>query len=185
MMPMPSPDASEENMTPMSIDESSQDHGPKFLEMSPENKKLALRLHKNLGHPEPRRLSQVLQQRGYDQSLVQGVLDLRCSVCQMQKKPKIPRPASLKQELGFGDKVSMDGVKWTNKQGQEFHFYHFIDHGTNYHTAIIAPNRAEIQEKFTMGWLNWAGPPNTVLMDSAREFISESFVQFLQNMNIQ
>jgi hypothetical protein len=89
------------------------------------------------------------------------------------------------QELGFGDNVSMAGVKWTNTQGQEFHFYHFIDHGTNYHTAIIAPNRAEIQEKFTMGWLNWAGPPNTVLMDSAREFISESFVQFLQNMNIQ
>jgi len=185
MMPMPSPDAAEETMTPMSIDESSQDHGPKFLAMSPENKKLALRLHKNLGHPEPRRLSQVLQQRGYDQSIVQGVLDLKCSICQMQKRPKIPRPASLKQELGFGDKVSMDGVKWTNKQGQEFHFYHFIDHGTNYHTAIIAPNRAEIKEKFTMGWLNWAGPPNTVLMDSAREFISESFVQFLQNMNIQ
>ena len=185
MMPMPSPDAAEETMTPMSIDESSQDHGPKFLAMSPKNKKLALRLHKNLGHPEPRRLSQVLQQRGYDQSIVQGVLDLKCSICQMQKRPKIPRPASLKQELGFGDKVSMDGVKWTNKQGQEFHFYHFIDHGTNYHTAIIAPNRAEIKEKFTMGWLNWAGPPNTVLMDSAREFISESFVQFLQNMNIQ
>ena len=49
MMPMPSPDAAEETMTPMSIDESSQDHGPKFLAMSPENKKLALRLHKNLG----------------------------------------------------------------------------------------------------------------------------------------
>ena len=185
MMPMPSPDTSEENTTPMSIDESSQDHGPKFLEMSPENKKLALRLHKNLGHPDPRRLSQVLQQRGYDSSIVQGVLDLKCSICQMQKMPKIPRPASLKQELGFGDKVSMDGVKWTNRQGQEFHFYHFIDHGTNYHTAIIAPNRAEIREKFTMGWLNWAGPPNTVLMDSASEFISEGFVQFLQNLSIQ
>ena len=184
-LPMPSPDEVQETRTPEEIDGKSQDHGPKFLTMSPEMRKLALRLHKNLGHPDPRRLSQVLQQRGYDQSLVQGVLDLKCSICQMQQRPKIPRPATLKQELGFGDKVSIDGVKWLNKQGQEFHFYHFLDHGTNYHTAIIAPNRAEIQERFTMGWLNWAGPPNTVLMDSAREFVSEALTKFLQNLCVQ
>ena len=183
-LPMPSPGDSHVPQTPQEIDEISRDHGPKFLAMPPEMKKLALRLYQNLGHPDPRRLSQVLQQRGYDQLLVQGVLDLKCSVCQMQQ-PKIPRPATLKQDLGFGDKVSIDGVKWTNKQGQEFHFYHVLDHGTNYHTAIIAPNRAESHERFTMGWLNWAGPPNTVLMDSAREFVSEAFTKFLQSLNVQ
>jgi hypothetical protein len=36
-----------------------------------------------------------------------------------------------------------------------------------------------------MGWLNWAGPPNTVLMDSAREFVSEAFTKFLQNLCVQ
>ena len=185
LLPRPSPGATDEMETPTQIDEMSMDHGPKFLSLTPDLRKLAIRLHKNLGHPDPRKLSQVLQQRGYDRELCQGVLDLKCPTCQMHQKPKIPRPASLKQEYNFGDKVSIDGVKWTNKQGQDFHFYHFIDHGTNYHTTIIAPSRAEIQERFVMGWLNWAGPPNTVLMDSAKEFVSEPFVQFLQTLNIQ
>ena len=103
----------------------------------------------------------------------------------MQQRPKIQRPATLKEELEFGDKVSIDGVKWVNKQNQEFHFYHFIDHGTNYHTAVIAPNRADIQEKFIAGWLNWAGPPNTVLMDSASEFLSTAFQEYMQSLNVQ
>eukprot|EP00435_Cladocopium_sp_Y103_P042518 s19_g11.t1 len=184
-LPSPSPDVPDSDETPMNIDANSNNHGPKFLALSSEQKKLALRLHKNLGHPDPRRLSQVLQQRGYAKELSQGVLDLKCSICQMQQRPKIPKPATLKSELHFGDKVSIDGVKWTNKQGQDFHFYHFIDHGTNYHAAIIAPNRAEIQERFTMGWLNWAGPPNTIVMDSAKEFVSEAFTKFLQSLNIQ
>ena len=81
--------------------------------------------------------------------------------------------------------MSVDGVKWKNRQNQEFHFYHFIDHGTNYHTAVIAPNRAEIQERFIAGWLNWAGTPNTVLMDSASEFLSSSFQEYMQSLNVQ
>ena len=172
-------------MMPSQVDEVSQDHGPKFLSMSAENRRLALRLHKNLGHPEPAKLSKILQQRGYSQELSQGILDLKCSVCQMQQRPKLQRPSTLKEELEFGDKIAMDGVKWTNRQGQEFHFYHFIDYGTNYHTAVIAPNRAEAQERLINGWLNWAGPPNEILLDSATEFLSQQFVEFLQGMNVR
>ena len=98
----------------------------------------------------------------------------------MQQRPGLQRPATLKDELEFGDKVSGDGVKWVNKQNQEFHFCHFINHGANYHTAVIAPNRTEIQERFIAGWLNWAGTPNAVLMDSASEFLSKSFQEYVQ-----
>ena len=153
--PMPDPKTSETARAPSQIDEESQQHGPRFLAMSADNRKLAIRLHKNLGHPDSERLSKVLQHRGYRSELSQGVLDLKCSVCQMQQRPKLQRPATLRDELQFGDKNSMDGVKWVNRQGQEYHFYHFIDHGTNCHTAVIAPNRAEIEERFTAGWLNW------------------------------
>ena len=172
-------------MMPSQVDEISQDHGPKFLSMSAENRRPALRLHKNLGHPESAKLSKILQQRGYSQELSQGIMDLKCSVCQMQQRPKLQRPSTLKEELEFGDKIAMDGVKWTNKQGQEFHFYHFIDYGTNYHTAVIAPNRAEAQDRLINGWLNWAGPPNEILLDSATEFLSQQFVEFLQSMNVR
>ena len=103
----------------------------------------------------------------------------------MTQKPKLQRPATLKEALEFGDKISLDGVKWTNKDGREYHFYHFIDHGTNYHSAVVAPNRAEIQDRFTQGWLSWAGTPNEVILDSATEFVSKSFESFLQGLGIK
>ena len=171
--------------TPSQIDEYSNYHGPRFLAMSNDDRKLALRLHKNLGHPDPQRLSQVLKQQGYGAELCQGVLDLKCSVCQMQKRPTLQRPATLKPELDFGDRIAMDGVKWTSRTGKEFHFYHVIDYGTNYHVAMAAPNRADVQEKFVNGWLSWAGSPNEIVLDSAGEFVSEAFSQFLQNLNIK
>ena len=191
MHPMPSParlesqETASESCEPSQVDLNSSNHGPRFLTMSPENKKIALRLHKNLGHPDPQKLSQVLKQRGYSTELSQGVLDLKCSVCQMTQKPKLQRPATLKEALEFGDKISLDGVKWTNKDGREYHFYHFIDHGTNYHSAVVAPNRAEIQDRFTQGWLSWAGTPNEVILDSATEFVSKSFESFLQGLGIK
>ena len=62
--PIESPN-SQTQVAPSQIDEFSNYHGPKFLSMSSEDRKLALRLHKNLGHPDPQRLSQVLRQQGY------------------------------------------------------------------------------------------------------------------------
>ena len=110
---------------------------------------------------------------------------MRCSTCQHHQNPKLQRPATLKQELDFGDKVSVDGTTWTNKNGKTFHYYHFLDHGTNYHTAVIAPNRTTEKaiEKVTLGWLSWAGPPNEFVADSATEFNNEAFGRFLQQFN--
>ena len=47
------PETGPDTLEPSQVDLISKDHGPRFLSMSSENKKLALRLHKNLGHPDP------------------------------------------------------------------------------------------------------------------------------------
>lgn len=169
------------------VDIVSKDHGPKYMVLSSDQKQLVARLHKNLGHPAPATLSQVLKQQGYAPEIVQGVHDFKCSVCQMQKVPSIPRPATLKSDYDFGDKVTLDGITWTNKQGEEYHFYHYLDYGTNYHTAIIAPRRnaEQAMEKFISGWMMWAGPPNECVMDSASEFVSEQFSNFLSGLNVK
>ena len=170
--------------TPEHIDVASQKHGSRFLQLPPEERSLLARLHKNLGHPSPQVLGQVLRQKGYPATMIHALEDYQCSVCQMQKKPKIARPATLKSEIDFGDKVSVDGISWTNKQGETFHFYHCLDHGTNYHVAIVAPNRtSEIAiDKLNAAWINWAGPPNEFMADAATEFSSDKFEQYLQMM---
>jgi transposase InsO family protein len=37
----------------------------------------------------------------------------------------------------------------------------------------------------TESWLQWAGPPNALVTDSATEFTSEQFAEFLQRHDIQ
>ena len=167
------------------LDIQDKHQGPRFAALNNEERRLLLRLHKNLGHPSSQVLSQVLRNRGYPSHMIQGLQDMKCSTCQHHQNPKIQRPAILKQELDFGDKVSVDGTTWTNKNGKTFHYYHFLDHGTNYHTAVIAPNRTTEKaiEKVTLGWLSWAGPPNEFVADSATEFNNEAFGRFLQQFN--
>lgn len=177
---------SRHDTTRMHIDANSSQHGTRFMGLSKEHRQVLIRMHKNLGHPSPQIMSQVLRNKGYPATWSQGVLDMHCSVCQAQKRPYIARPATLKYAMDFGDKVSVDGITWTNQNGQTFHFYHYLDHGTNYHTAMIAPNRSEdAKGKFIQGWLNWAGPPNELMFDSASEFISESFKDFTQSLSIK
>ena len=182
-----SPDLQDDTTEHEKIDTQSQIHGPRFCALPPEERSLLVRVHKNLGHPSCQVLSQVLRQKGYPRAMIQALEDFKCSTCIAQQKPKIPRPATLKSETDFADKVSCDGVTWTNKDGQSFHFYHYLDHGTNYQVAIPAPSRVAEQaiEKFTIAWLSWAGPPNEMITDAGTEFTSESFGQCMQQNGIK
>ena len=164
-----------------------QVHGPRFTALSKEEQSLLKQIHQNLGHPSPGQLGQVLRQQGHSSKLVQGLADMKCSTCMKHQKPWIQRPATLKHECDFGDKVSIDGVKWTNSRGESFHFYHMIDHGTNYHVAVPAPNRSaeNAVENVIQGWFFWAGAPNELWTDSATEFTSETFENFLKQNNVK
>ena len=64
---------------------------------------------------------------------------------------------------------------------------HIIDHGTSYHVACVAPSRQASQaiQNLTTTWLQWAGAPNEMIVDSATELNSEEFMEFLQKHNIK
>ena len=80
----------------------------------------------------------------------------------------------------------MDGITWTNNRGDQFHFYHFIDQATLYHTAVCSVSRpaASATQALLQGWLQWAGAPSLIVFDAATEFSSEEFEQFLQKFGI-
>eukprot|EP00435_Cladocopium_sp_Y103_P018404 s1763_g4.t1 len=165
----------------------SESHGPRFKALPREEQNMLRRAHQNLCHPSPEQLSAVLRSQGCRPELSQAVFDMKCSTCSSCQKPKIARPSSFKDALDFNDKVFVDGVSWTSKAGQSFHFYHFLDQATNFHVAIPAPSRTAEQAilKTSEAWFNWAGPPNTLVMDSATEFTSEQFQEFLQRYDVK
>ena len=167
------------------IDVNTTAHGPKFVSLSKENQQAIIKAHTNLGHPSHDRLKVLFRQQGVDASIIDGIDDLRCSVCAMQSRPKVSRTATIRNALDFNDRIAVDGLKFTNQQGQVFHLYHIIDFGTSFHTAVIAPSRTSENaiQCLIQAWLCWAGAPTEIMFDSATEFNSEPFLNFLRQYN--
>ena len=164
-----------------------EEHGPRFRSLTKEEQQKLIRAHQNLGHPSNDRLSNALKLQGCRSEVSNGVLDMSCPTCQEARKPRHARPSRLHDCSDFNDKISMDGIQWTNKEGKKMHLYHVIDHGTNYHTAIIAPNRSSESaiECLHQMWLCWAGMPNEIVTDAATEFESEEFQAMLQRNGVE
>ena len=168
------------------IDLNSNKHGPLFQKLNREDQNWLLKLHRNLGHPGTAKLTQYCKQLGCPEGIVSAIEHLRCSTCQETAKPAIARPSAIHEVEDFGDTISMDGVTWTNKQGRQFHFYHFVCHGTAFQTAVCAPVRSsEMAIRAIMqGWISWAGPPGMLCVDAATELNSDEFSVFAQKHNI-
>ena len=155
--------------------------------LSKEDQSLLMKIHKSLGHPNPERLSTMMLKQGYRPELARAARHFRCDVCIQNSQPKAARPSTLRDDLEFNDRVSVDGFSWTNQKGQVFHMYHVLDWGTNFHMASIAPSRSteDFIKVFMNMWLSWAGSPGEILVDAGSEFNSEEFMEFLQSHNIR
>ena len=100
--------------------------GPKFMKLSPENRSLILKMHKNLGHPDAVTLGNVLKDQGWLPETVDSLSDMHCPTCFERQRPKISRPAHVHEPREFNDLISIDAVEWTSQKGDQFMFYqHF------------------------------------------------------------
>ena len=169
------------------IDLISQKHGPKFLQLDKSTQMWLLKLHRNLGHPSAAKLAAACRHLNCSSEIINSLSDLKCSTCLENQRPLIPRTSALKSEGDFGDSISIDGISWSNRNGQQFHFYHFLDHHTMYHTAVVSMSRTATNaiKALNVGWMLWAGPPAILCMDGATEFTSDEFQDYLQRSNIK
>ena len=168
------------------IDLASEKHGPEFLRLGKETQAWLLKLHRNLGHPGAAKLGEFCKQLGCPIEIQKGIRDLKCSTCQEQQTPQIARPSAIHAPGDFGDVVSMDAVKWSNQQGSQFMFYHFVDQSTSYQTAVAVPSTSSTAaiQALLQGWISWAGPPGLLCVDAATELNSEEFSKFTQKHGI-
>ena len=169
------------------IDWTSQKHGPKFLELSSEEQAWLIKIHRNLGHPGSQKLQTFCRQLNCPENLLQAIPEMKCSTCVEHQPPHISRSAAIHDPMDFGTVVSMDGVTWHNKQGERFHFYHFVDQATVFQTAVVAPSRTTEQASKALlsGWMLWAGAPKTLVVDAASELNAEEFLTTLQKHGVQ
>eukprot|EP00435_Cladocopium_sp_Y103_P016115 s3079_g4.t1 len=176
------PDAGVIPEKPMKIEH--KQHGPLFLSLDVSLQNQVKKIHQNLGHPDVRTLQLALKRYGWPEDQVRCCQDFVCPVCFEQQQPKIARPAQLKQPRDFNDHVSFDAAEWEDQKGKKYGFYHFIDTATNFHVAVpyYQQTTEGLIDAFNTAWIRWAGPPKSVMFDSATEANSEKFAQYLQEM---
>ena len=180
-----SPDTSafEGQLTPTQAhDLRNPEQSDRFKNLSLEERSMLIKAHKNMGHPSPERLSTMLRSQGYRAEVVRAALELKWSACKSQCQPRLARPGNIKDELDFNDRICIDGLQRTNKQGQKIHVYHVVDWSTSFQTACCAPGRssnAAIQSLLQI-WLPRAGAPSEMIVDAATEFNSEEFENSLR-----
>ena len=162
-------------------------HGPQFLSLSKEDREWVRKIHHRMGHPDPNRLAQFLKSTHAAEHLVAGSLDFQCDACLETQKGFLPsRQAAIHADLGFNEVLGMDVVSWRNGRGQEFHFVHFLDEGTLFHQGQPCQRDADDQlQALENTWISWAGPPQQIYTDPAREYTSEKFLGKLQEYGIQ
>ena len=162
-------------------------HGPRFLSLPTDIQAQLLKLHKNLGHPDNQLLARVLKDQQWDSRIIDNISDMVCPACFENQKPRLARPAHISRDREFNDLLMIDGIEWTSQEGIKHLFYHMIDAATNFHIAIPAECRSSqhLIELIKTHWITWAGAPRTLMSDSAGEFCSEEFGQFLQSLDVK
>ena len=162
-------------------------HGPRFLDLSKEEREWLRRVHHRMGHPDPNKLARFLKDTHADPHLIAGALEFQCDACsETQQGYRLARPSAIHTNLGFNEVVGLDKAVWTNSQGTVFSFFHVLDEGTLFHLGRLCGDDADSQVRcFDELWLSWAGPPKTVYLDPAAEYVGSHWLNKMQSEDIE
>ena len=162
-------------------------HGPGFLNLSPQERSELKRVHHNLGHPDPQRMARYLRDGGACEAVIKGALDYQCDSCTESRKGFVAaRPGTIHENIAFNTKVGIDLASWKNSKGTEFSFVHFIDEGTMFHLGAECSQEVEgVMDVFENIWANWAGYPQEVYVDPGGEFVSDAWAARMQEAGIK
>ena len=164
-----------------------QHHGPKFLQLSAEDRQWLKKVHSNLGHPHAERLRKTLQLQSCSKEILDAIDDFRCSTCHELQRPKIPRPAAISDVTEFNQCIGCDLVTWSTKEGKRHTFFHVVDMATSFQLAqpVYQTSQEALQDAFNRTWMHWAGPPQELVIDGESALCSEDFRNFTQRHSIQ
>ena len=157
-------------------------HGPKFRLLQPHEKQDLVKLHKNLGHPDPNVLSQHLKASGASEHVVEIAKEYICDACVETTRFRHQRPAKLHEPKEFNDLLGIDGFFWTGKKDFQVMIFHCIDEASLFHLGRRLDNRhlEHAIPAFNDMWMSWAGQPSGIYSDPAGEFRADDWLTFLQ-----
>ena len=159
-------------------------HTGQLVQLMTENKSEALRtvqrLHRNLGHPQPLALAELLASRSASDVVIEIAKTYQCTSCLMYHKPNQAAPASIKQEAGKFNDVLQADVLWLKIDSKKFPVLSMIDQCTKFQSAAVL--HGEKTEHFIpaleRNWIKHFGAPVQLLTDEGRGWLSDKMVEW-------
>lgn len=148
-----------------------------------DNKKIALKLHKQFGHPASSKLHKLIKDAGMNNielcKEIQHIEEV-CDTCQKYKRPR-PKPiVTFPLSKDFNESIAMDLKFYKNKP-----ILHIIDHATRFSAASVvrSKDRDVIISKVFEIWITFFGSPGQILSDNGGEFANEDFKIMGEKLN--
>ena len=143
------------------------------------------KLHRNLGHPSPQSLVEMLQSRGASEAVVEAARNYQCVSCLMYKKPNQTSPSKVTRAKEFGEIVQAD-VMWVKIDDKKFPVMSFVDEATKYQTACLlrGETSADFIRSIEKGWVKHFGLPQSLHTDEGRGWTSQEMVDWTSNHNV-
>jgi hypothetical protein len=140
-------------------------------------------LHRRFGHPSTRKLHDLLERSGHDvEKSALEKLSKFCIFCQKHGKSPGRFKFTLRDDVNFNYSVIVDVMYVENSP-----ILHVIDEATRFQAARWLQN---ISAKHTwdmlrLCWIDvYLGPPDHILHDAGKNFVSREFRQFATSMAI-
>ena len=145
--------------------------------LSPKEKKMVEKLHKNMGHPSTEAFARALRMARARHEVVRYVKkEFTCELCKEHQKPKPARPTSIPKAYEANQTIGVDIVymPWTDPT-QQVPVLNIVDWGTCF--QVLEPVQGLTAEKawtaFMRGWVRIFGMPKILVVDQGREFLGE------------
>ena len=151
----------------------------------PEAVRTVQRLHRNLGHPDPQQLTELLASRGASDIVLEAARQYHCVACQRYKKPNKASPAQLPTADSFNQVMQAD-VLWIKLVPKKYPILSMVDTATKFQAASVlyGERTSDFLHALERGWIRHFGCP-TLITEEGRGWASDEMLTWTSDMNVQ
>ena len=144
-----------------------------IVQLLTENKAEAVRtvqrLHRNLGHPDNKKRTELLASRGASETVLEVARKFHCVACLRYHKPNSPSPAQASTFTTFHE-ILQAYVLWIKLGEKKIPILSMVDVATKFQAAsvIYGERTQDFLHALERGWLRHFGCPQVLVTDEGR-----------------
>eukprot|EP00913_Durusdinium_trenchii_P035579 g33295.t1 len=173
--------AEEESEAEEIEDEDNSGEAEEEYQVSEEEKKMILKVHRAVGHPQRPEFIRFLRAARVKGEIIRwAAKEFKCDVCEAKAHPKAARPTTLPRSFQPGRVLGLDLFYIAAPGGGRLTtpVLNMVDWGTNYQMCELLSSKGpeEIWDAFMSTWARTFGQPEVIVCDAGREFMGH-FIQ--------